>query len=47
MNAASNLLESGELRISEIAEILGFSDIYSFSHWFHRMTGVSPSGFME
>lgn len=45
MDTACKLLETGELRISEIAEILGFSDIYSFSHWFYRTTGTSPKGF--
>ncbi|MBN1670597.1 MAG: helix-turn-helix domain-containing protein [Kiritimatiellae bacterium] len=32
-----------ELTMSEIAENMGFADVYAFSRLFKRMTGVSPS----
>lgn len=43
LKAARNLLELGEYNISEIADILGFRDVYAFSHWFRRVSGVPPS----
>ena len=41
--AARKLLQSDELRIAQIAELLGFADIYAFSHFFKTNTGVSPA----
>ncbi len=40
---ACSLLQSGAYSISEISDILGFEDIYAFSHAFKKATGVSPS----
>jgi AraC-like DNA-binding protein len=42
MNAAEKLLSISELQITEIADRLGFSDIYAFSRAFKNHTGVSP-----
>ncbi|RMT95884.1 AraC family transcriptional regulator [Pseudomonas thivervalensis] len=39
---AEDLLLKG-MKIAEIAELLGYSDIASFRHAFRRWTGVSPS----
>ena len=40
---AKVLLAQNDTRISEIAEMLQYSDIHSFSRSFKRITGVSPS----
>ena len=41
-NAACNLLQLREFKVGEIAEILGFNDIYAFSHFFSNKEGISP-----
>lgn len=43
MERARLLLEESDLTIGEIAESLGFQDIYFFSRQFKRKTGVPPS----
>ncbi|MBR2042721.1 MAG: helix-turn-helix transcriptional regulator [Clostridia bacterium] len=40
---ACSLLESGAYSISEISDILGFDDIYAFSHAFKKSMGTAPS----
>lgn len=40
---ASQLLEESALSIGQVAQALGYSDIYSFSKQFKKFTGVSPS----
>lgn len=40
--AARNLLRVGEFRVGEVAQMLGFCDIYAFSHFFTEVEGVSP-----
>ena len=42
MQSARALLESGEFRVSEVAEMLGFRDIYAFSHSFKKTFGIPP-----
>ena len=42
---ACKLLKSGELGIGEISEILGFCDIYAFSHFFHKHKGIYPTSY--
>ena len=42
-NYAKMLLTSTNRSVSSIGEELGFSDIYSFSRFFHSFTGMSPS----
>ncbi|MDN8618414.1 AraC family transcriptional regulator ligand-binding domain-containing protein [Variovorax ginsengisoli] len=36
-------LREGDLPLSEVAELLGFSSPSSFSHWFHSLFGCSAS----
>lgn len=43
MNEAKVLLNSSTKPVSEISSILGFSDQYSFSHFFKKHLGESPS----
>lgn len=42
MNEAKVLLNSSKKPVSEISSILGFSDQYSFSHFFKKHLEVSP-----
>jgi AraC-like DNA-binding protein len=39
---AQNLLEAEGLTVSEISDMLGFSDISYFSRWFKKLSGISP-----
>ncbi len=43
INEAKVLLNSSKKPVSEISSILGFSDQYSFSHFFKKHLGESPS----
>ncbi len=43
MNEAKVLLNSTSKPVSEISSTLGFSDLYSFSHFFKKHSGESPS----
>lgn len=43
MNRAKALLESGEHNITEVAQLLGYDDIYYFSRLFRKVFGVTPS----
>lgn len=47
INHAKRLLKKPHLRISEIAEQVGFHDPHYFSHLFGKITGVSPSEFRK
>lgn len=42
---AEQYMEQGEISVSEIAYLLGFSDCSNFSRSFKRWTGMSPSKF--
>ncbi len=46
LNTAKELLMLGNFQIGEIAELLGFYDIYAFSHFFTAEVGVSPSKYI-
>ena len=46
-NAAKSLLNLGEFTVSEISEMLGFYDLYAFSHFFSKHSGKSPRKFTE
>ncbi len=43
VDQAASLLDGTSKSVSEIAELCGFSDLYSFSHSFKNMTGTSPN----
>lgn len=45
MIAAKRLLESSSLRVGEIGEMLGYSDIYFFSRQFKEQCGSSPQNY--
>ena len=47
LDSAKRLLKYGELGIGEIADTLGFYDIYAFSHFFSSATGFSPSEYRK
>lgn len=42
MNEAKILLSTSTLAVQEVANILNFSDPYSFSHFFKKHSGISP-----
>ena len=42
---ACRLLKNSELSISEISNVLGFSDAYAFSHAFKKEKGMSPKAY--
>lgn len=44
-DTASSLLTTTDKSVAEIAAALGFSDQFSFSHFFKRSTGRSPHEF--
>ncbi len=39
---ACRMLEAGVMNVSEIADALGFADIYGFSRFFKKQIGLSP-----
>ena len=44
---AKELLQSGDLTVSEISEKLSFADIYTFSRFFKSATNLSPSEYRK
>lgn len=47
LKMAKRLIRANEFRIGEIAEMLGFVDIYEFSHFFSAETGLSPKEYYK
>lgn len=47
INEAKVHLNSSKMPVSEISSVLGFSDQYSFSHFFKKHLGVSPSQYRQ
>lgn len=43
--AAQALLKSSSLKISRIADLLGYGDVYFFSRQFRKKTGIPPAAF--
>ncbi len=43
MERAARLLDGGELRVGEVARVLGYDDAHYFSRQFRRLMGVAPS----
>lgn len=44
---ACNMLQCGGVNITETAYALNFNDIYTFSRFFKRETGISPKQYIE
>ena len=44
---AKSMIDSGLFSVGEISELLGFYDIYAFSHFFAEETGMSPSAYKK
>jgi AraC-like DNA-binding protein len=44
---AMRYVSEGERPIAEVGEVLGFSEISSFSRWFRRKFGVAPSAWRQ
>ena len=47
MNYACDLLQHREHTVSQIAEICGYKDVYTFSHQFKIEFGISPTQFIK
>ena len=47
MQTASKLLSTGNYKIYEVAEKVGYRDVAYFSSTFKKLTGVSPSEYQE
>ena len=47
INRGKHLLKTTGLSISEISDILCYSDVHSFSHVFKRETGISPREYRD
>ena len=47
LQIGQKMLISQNDTITEIAEVLGFPSINTFSRWFKKMSGVSPSAYRE
>lgn len=45
INNACALLSGSDMSVSQIARGLGFDDVYAFSRFFRKRTGVSPTGY--
>ena len=43
--ASRELLQKTNLNMTEVSEKLGFSSLNTFTRYFHRMEGISPSEF--
>jgi transcriptional regulator GlxA family with amidase domain len=39
------LILSGGHTLTQISQLMGFSSVHSFSRWFHRLEGPTPSAF--
>ncbi|MDD3035987.1 MAG: AraC family transcriptional regulator [Candidatus Saccharimonadaceae bacterium] len=46
VETAKRLLEYSDMNIGGIADIMGFPDIFSFSSFFKRQTGIPPSHYL-
>lgn len=46
INTAISLLRSGEYTVSEVSDLVGFSEIFHFSGCFQKLTGSPPSSYL-
>ena len=46
MEASKKLLESNQYKISDIAELVGYSDAFYYSKRFKKMFGYSPKDYL-
>jgi len=44
---AKDMLAAENVSMTQIAEVLGFSDSFAFSHFFKRIVGCSPTAFRK
>lgn len=44
---AKDLLQTTEMSITQMADVIGYSNVYYFSRVFHQETGFSPSQYRE
>lgn len=47
VETAKRMLEYSDMNIGEIGNVMGFSDIFSFSIFFKRLTGMPPSHYIN
>lgn len=47
INKAADLLRTGEYTVGEVAERVGFKDIYYFSNTFKKQMGISPIHYLN
>lgn len=47
VKAACDILQFGNLNVSETAEALNFGDIYTFSQFFKKAIGISPKHYID
>ena len=47
MEKAKDLLSSGSCTVGEVAEMVGYSNIYYFSSAFKKAVGTSPSDYIR
>lgn len=47
LDTAKNLLEISDFSVTEIAERCGFTDVYYFSNFFKKLTGLSPTEYRK
>ena len=47
MNTAAKLIEEGHMSISEVADFVGYDDVFYFSRLFKKNIGVSPTEYRK
>ena len=47
MTEAKNLLKTGQYKVTEVAEAVGYTDVFYFSKRFKAFCGYSPKEFMQ
>ena len=47
VNASKNLLENGQYKVYEVAEMMGFESAFYFSKVFKKVEGISPTDYVH